>query len=126
PVDGQQPARLVVQPDTTRLVPGVQQGVLTLRFDDNSSRKINVFSVVLAPPAGTSERSVRAAQAECAATDLVTTLSDLGQDFVLPASYPKTLTAYVLDNCGVPMTDGSVGASFSNGAPLRPPAPVEE
>ena len=114
-VDPPQPTRLVVQPDTTRLGPGIQQGVLTLNFNDGTTRKINVLDVVLAPASGSGGKSLRAAQAACSPKDLVPSLTVLGQGFTVAAGFPRGLIVKVLDDCGVPMTDGRVSITFSNG-----------
>lgn len=117
-VDPKAPTRIVLQPDTTLLLnPTVEQGVLSLSFNDGSTRKINVLTVVLPKATGSSGNSLSAAQAACMATDLVPSLGVLGQGFTVPAGAPNRLVVKVLDNCGMPMIDGRVSANFTNGDP---------
>jgi len=123
PLAGDAPTRVVVQPNTVLLSPGIQQGVLSFAFDDGSARNVNVLAVVLAPPPGSGSNLkdrdfndlLKRAQESCQPTTLVPFLTALGQGFVVPASYPAALIANVIDDCGNPMTNGSVSVSFSNG-----------
>ncbi len=114
-VDPKLPRRIVVQPDTTLLTAGVQQGVLTIRFDDGNTRKINLLTVVLPNAAGATADKLKAAQSACTPKDLVLSVPALGQGFTVPVNYPVPLVVAVSDDCRNAMTDGSVTVSFSNG-----------
>jgi len=116
-MDPIQPTRVVVQPNTNLLKPGVEQGVLTMQFDDGGTRKINILSIVLAPGPGTAGKSMHAAQAACTPKDLVLSLTVLGQNFVVPAGYPASLVASVVDDCTKPLLAGTVHVDFNNGDP---------
>ncbi len=110
------PRRVVVQPSTADLPSGVLQGVLTFRFDDGRTRKVNLTYFVRpaleGPAAG-----LRAADAPCEAKELKPGLTVLGQDFEVAAGYPQGLIVNVFDDCGTPLAKGNVHVSFSNGDP---------
>jgi trimeric autotransporter adhesin len=122
-VDPNTPVSIVVQPQITNLPAGVRFAVLTLALSDQSSRTISVLSVV-APP-GTSTGAATRAEARplspavtgCQATKLSPQFTQLGAGRAVSAGWPVALIASVVDDCGAPMTQGSVVASFSNGDP---------
>jgi len=118
-VDPAGPARLVVQPDTGNLSPGVRRGVLTLLFQDGAVRSVNTLLVLIAAPSGTA-RSLRVGQAACTPTKLLPLFTSVGSDFNVPAAWPTPLEVRVVDDCGAPMAAGSVVATFSNGDPALP------
>jgi uncharacterized protein (TIGR03437 family) len=115
-LSGDQPARIVVQPVINGLAAGVHRGVLTLEFSGGTARRISVVLVLLAPAASDS-KSLRAAQSDCVANELLPTITSLSSDFDTPAAWPTPLVVNVIDDCGKPMTSGSVIASFSSGDP---------
>ena len=117
------PAQLVVQPDFSNLTAGVRRAALTLAFDDGSVQTISILSVVA--PAGTSGTNVPEAAgplaAGCAASKLIPQFTQIGfgASSTVTVGYPATVSAKIVDDCGAPMTDGSVVVSFSNGdAPI--------
>ena len=114
-----QPLRLVLQPITTALAPGVYDTDLTLEFSDASVRRVGIHIIVAPAPAAS--KSVSALKAEdasgCSPTQLVPAVTTLGQSFGVPASWPVPVEADVSDNCGNPLTTGSVKVTFSNGDP---------
>jgi uncharacterized protein (TIGR03437 family) len=112
------PTRVVVQPDTQGLTAGVRDAVLTFDFGAGVSRKLNILLNLVAPnPSNPS--SLRAAQSVCTANTVSPRISSFAAGYVLRAAWPVALTVLAFDNCGLPMTTGSVTASFSNGdAPI--------
>jgi len=57
--------------------------------------------------------------ANCTPTQLLPALTAPGQSFSLPIGWPVPLEATVSDDCGQPLINGSVTATFTNGdAPL--------
>ncbi len=107
-----QPMKLVVQPLTMNLGPGVYDSDITLEFSDGSVRRVGVRTIV-APAPSTSKNEDSASG--CTATQLVPAIVTLGQSFGVPASWPVPLEADISDDCGNPLSTGSVKATFSNG-----------
>lgn len=113
-----QPVVVKVQPSLTGLSAGVYPGSITLTFSDGNSRIINLLLVV-APgavsPASGMANDIRAAG--CAPTKLLPVFTLLGANFTSPTAWPTPIEVFVIDDCGAPLADGSVIASFSNGDP---------
>ena len=110
-----QPAKLVVQADFTSLTPGVQRGVITFIFGDGSIRTLSVLTVVPSPASGLTAKDGSRASGGCSPSSLVvqpTSLNDPSSSVTL--SQPASLLAKVVDNCGSPITKGTVVVSFSN------------
>jgi uncharacterized protein (TIGR03437 family) len=57
------------------------------------------------------------AAGNCLPTKVFPLFTSLGADFSAPVAWPVPLEVRVVDDCGDPMTTGSVVASFSNGDP---------
>ena len=123
-----QPTRIVIQPLTSGLAPGVYEAELTLQFAPNGYvRRLGIRGVIRAAPPGSSSTLLSEAASPkpddqatgCVASQLVPAITTLGQSFGLPAAWPISLEALVMDDCGNPLTDGNVHVSFSNGdAPI--------
>ena len=112
------PTTIVVQPDTTGLTPGEYRAHLTLQFSDGRVRDVRIHIIVTnAPPSPADEEAHLAARANCSPTKLIPTLTSLGPSFNVPAGWPVALQSTVVDDCGNPLNEGSVVASFSNGDP---------
>jgi hypothetical protein len=106
-----QPVEVTVQPGIgSDTVPGVQRGTLTLQFADGRAQTVALLLVVGAQSGAT---ILRTASAGCAATRLLPVFSSLGSGFLVPAAWPSTIEAKVVDDCGRPLIAGSVVASFS-------------
>ncbi|MEZ5354506.1 MAG: hypothetical protein R2762_17890 [Bryobacteraceae bacterium] len=116
------PQKVVVQPDFSKLAPGVQTGAVTLTFPrgDSTPLSVNVVSVVAEPGSGPAKDDRRFA-ASCRRPNLqVQTTSLFANGFVSTIGEPTNLTVKVVDECGTPLTPESgassnVTASFSNG-----------
>jgi len=104
---------------STGLVPGIRRGVLTLLFQDGAVRNINVLFVLVAA-ASSSQAGKHPAAAGCTPTRLLPLITSMGSDFVVPAGWPNSVEARVVDDCGNAMTSGSVVSTFSNGDPPLP------
>jgi uncharacterized protein (TIGR03437 family) len=111
----QQPARIVVQPLTAGLPPGVYQGSLTLLFTDNTSRTISLV-LVNSATAGGSTFGAHSADG-CTPTKLIPVPSSVGLQSAVLAGWPNPLVVEVLDDCGDPLIEGSVVSEFSNNDP---------
>jgi trimeric autotransporter adhesin len=114
------PAQILVQPNFANLSTGVLRAALTLAFDDGSIRTVSILSVV-APTGTSSQSSDRLAPraSGCAPTKLNPVFTQLGTGPSVPTGFPVPIIVKVVDDCGNPLTSGSVVAAFSNGdAPL--------
>jgi uncharacterized protein (TIGR03437 family) len=119
-VSAANPVQLSVQANITGLAVGAYRGELKLVFDDGSIRKIAVLLVVI--PAGSSAalESGTAATPQasgCTPTKLLPVFTQLGSSFTVVAAWPTLIEITVVDDCGTPMTNGNVVASFSSGDP---------
>jgi uncharacterized protein (TIGR03437 family) len=110
----ERPTRLVVQPVTGSLSPGVYRANLALQFADGNLRNVSLVFIVSPPSAGT---AAARADGACTPEALVPALSSLGESFSVSAGWPVALVAEVRDECGVPVDAGEVVATFTNGDP---------
>ncbi len=115
PTSGSVPAgaqtSLTVVASPAKLTPGVYSAQLSVVFtQSNTTHRISVVFIVL-PGAS----SVARAAADCGATKLLPVFTTLGQNFVNSAAWPSTIELRVVDDCGTPVTTGSVVVSFSSG-----------
>jgi uncharacterized protein (TIGR03437 family) len=116
-VQPSQPARILVQPNVAGLTGGVRRGVLTLLFADGSVRTVNILLVLSPGAASPSPKSPPEAGPGCTPTRLLPLFSSLGEQFGVSTSWPTSLEAVVVDDCGIPLASGSVVVTFSNGDP---------
>jgi uncharacterized protein (TIGR03437 family) len=123
-----QPVRIVTQPLTAGLAPGVYRGQLTLAFSDGSTRTvalllINASSGNASAVRAASERLQSGATASPAASGscqpklLAPVFTSISNGASLPAGYPEPTVVKVVDDCGNPMTSGGVTVTFTNGDP---------
>jgi uncharacterized protein (TIGR03437 family) len=116
-IAGGEQGRIVVQPFSEGLAPGVYRGSVTLLFDNGTPRTIQVVLVV----SGTGALSPRKGQAreagDCSPNTLVPVFTSLASEVALPAGWPQRLIVRVLDNCGAPVAAGAVSAQFTNNIP---------
>lgn len=119
PASGSVPAssssNLTIQPNIASLGSGVWQGVITLRFGDASVRNVSVALVLRAASAAGSPKAHLASA--CNPSKLVPLFTSIGSSFSVPASWPSALEMEIVDDCGDPLTSGSVVTTFSNGDP---------
>ena len=113
---------VTVSVSSAGLAAGTRQGIVTLFFQDGSVRTVNVM-YILASGGVTSQRTgvlPSISAANCTPTKLLPLLTSLGAQFTVPAAWPNTLEAQVVDDCGNPQVSGTVVASFTNGDPPVP------
>src|SRR5205814_7191174 len=115
-VQPSQPQSILVQPNVAGLTAGVRRGVLTLLFADGTVRTVNILLVLSSGSPSPSPKSPHDATS-CTATRLLPLFSTLGDQFTVPTSWPTSLEARVVDDCGSPLGTGSVVATFSSGDP---------
>ena len=126
--DGQTPGRVNVTVNPTGLAPGIYTGNVNISISQ-ALESVNVTVVVLEPP-GANEISrprpealgprpavlgPRPAVSGCIPFKLAITETGLPNNFAVPAGWPATLIVQLNDDCGSPVLDGSVIASFSKG-----------
>jgi uncharacterized protein (TIGR03437 family) len=103
------------------LAAGVYRGGVSYQFTSVGSsgavRTVNVALIVEASGSSSSNPMVARPRATCAPTQLVPTQTGLGNNFAQPTSWPTPLAVLLVDNCGQPVTNGQVVATFSNGDP---------
>jgi uncharacterized protein (TIGR03437 family) len=110
------PATITLTPNLAGLAAGVYTATLNLSFADGNARNIPLALTV--GPAGASGSSLRPRTAAvCTVTRLVPVVTALGASFAVPAGWPVSLEAQVVDNCGHNVSSGTVVALFSNGDP---------
>ena len=118
------PGISVVSVNTLGLKPGVYRGTVSYQFTGQGSssgvRAVNVTLIVEGAAAGASDRTLARplqASAGCSPTQLVPTQTGLANSFAQPASWPTPLTVLLVDDCGQPVPNGQIVATFSNGDP---------
>ena len=110
-----EPFRILVQPDTTGLPAGTYNGILTLAFEDGTVRTVTIL-MVLTPATQSGSAAFRPA-AGCTPTRLLPVVTTVGNDFNVAVAWPLAVVTRIVDDCGAPLTQGLVVASFSNGDP---------
>jgi len=113
-VDPNTPVTITVSPNLANVDPGVYRGTLTLQFSSGPAQTVGLLFVVAGNNAGAA--GVRDAQG-CAPTKLVALFTSLSSGFPVTGGWPTPIEARVVDDCGNPIVDGAVVASFSNGDP---------
>jgi len=103
---------VVVRPQT--LPPGIYHGDVTFAFSSTEIRTTNVTLVVL-PSASSSAAKTLSAVAGCAPAKLALTQTGLANSFAAPAGWPTPLIVQLANDCGEPVLNGQVVATFSNG-----------
>jgi len=111
-----QPARVVIQPQTSDLPPAVYRGSLTLSFSDGSVRVVAIVVVVFRGSGQSAVPFEGRSAAGCTPTSLVPVFTQLFSGGAT-AGFPGQVGVQVVDDCGTPMTTGDVITSFSNGDP---------
>ncbi len=108
------PAVLQVTADPTGLAPGVYRGGVHLSINNLAVRTVNVTLIV---PRITSAGGAftRPADASCKPANLVVTQTGLPGNFSTPASWPRSISVRLFDDCGNVVPNGQVVAEFSNG-----------
>ena len=102
------------------LQPGVYTGEVTVAFAD---RTIRTTSITLVAPAtrnaGLQARTASLAAA-CTPTRLSLTQTGLINSFASPAGWPNSLIVRLADDCGAPVLNANVVATFSSNDPPIP------
>jgi uncharacterized protein (TIGR03437 family) len=125
PVMGQaQPTRSLatqVSVDPGQLSPGIYTGGVNYAFSSLAVRTVNVTLIVrpLPKPAANPGFGPLADPPVCAPTKLATVQTALVSNFSQPTAWPTPLRMLLVNDCGNPVPNGQIVATFSNGdAPL--------
>lgn len=96
--------------------PGIYHGSVNISMG-GELRVVNVTMV--APSPGTVNAAFRAAttSSSCTPSHLAITQTGLVNNFTIPLGLPASLIVQLNDDCGNPVSNGSVVVSFSNGDP---------
>ena len=108
-------AQVSVTVNPTNLPPGTYSGDVTFAFSSTLIRTTNITLVVL-PAIGSAASKSRSATG-CAPAKLSLTQTGLVNSFAAPAGWPTPLIVRLADDCGDPVLNGQVVATFSNGDP---------
>jgi uncharacterized protein (TIGR03437 family) len=114
-VSAASPASVNVQTRTGSLARGIYRGELLLRFTPvQATIRVQVLFIVL--PRLSSTVSMRAAEG-CTPARLLPVYTLLGAGFQSTVGWPTPIEVRVVDDCGDPMTAGSVNVTFSSADP---------
>ena len=115
------PVELKVSVDPAGLAAGVYGGTLTGTFSAGGPQEVDVLLVVT--PAVTALRRQAAGlprAAQCAPTELELLATTIGNGLSLPVSFPRVLTAVVVNDCGSGVDNATLVASVEGlNIPLR-------
>jgi uncharacterized protein (TIGR03437 family) len=100
------------------LPPGIYRGGVSYAFSSAAVRTVNVTMIVTDGTAA--QTLVSAATGACTPTKLVPTQTGLVSNFAQPTAWPTPLTIRLSNDCGSPVPQGQVVATFSNGDPPLP------
>jgi uncharacterized protein (TIGR03437 family) len=107
---------LSVTADASHLAPGVYTGDVTVAFPNRVIRTTNITIVV--PNRGPAPSAAKGKSASgCAPSRLSLTQTGLVNSFAAPAGWPEPLIVRLADDCGDPVLDAQMIATFSNGDP---------
>src|SRR5579872_2940099 len=115
------PGKISVSVTPAGLTAGIHYGEVSVAM---SGFVFHVSVTLIVPPGtifgvpqSTAGGPVRAAGTTCVPSALALTATGLVNNFSVPAGWPASLIAQLNDDCGNPITDGNVVATFSNGDP---------
>ena len=111
------PTRMLVQPVTDFLEPGVYHGRIPIQFDDGRVQTVDLTMVQGAADTTALGKEGQVRQAACAPTTLLPTARSLGAGFGVSAGWPVGIQVRVVDDCGSDVDRGNVVVEFSNGDP---------
>jgi len=110
------PVTVQIVPSAAGLANSVYNGNITFAFSDNSIQNVQLLLVLsggINRPAAPGERP----GAGCAPSKLLPLFTSLGGGFSITTGWPSPVELVVYDDCGTPLTRGSVTATFSNTDP---------
>jgi uncharacterized protein (TIGR03437 family) len=114
------PGTVTAQVNTASLAPGIHKAQINVTMSGVVRTK---DVTVIVTPAGTAtaaaspRRAAASPAAGCTPARLAITQAGIANSFVIPAGWPATLIIQLTDDCGGPVINASMSASFSNGDP---------
>ena len=118
---GAAPGEVTVAANPSGLLPAIYRGTLTGSFTGGVELEVEVLLLVVEPAAALRAlaRGLPGA-AQCAPTGLELLATTIGNGLSLPVSFPRVLTALVVDDCGSAVTNATLVAAVEGLAiPLR-------
>lgn len=113
------PAQSSVTVSPAGLALGVYYGSVSYSLVAAAVRTVNVTLIVGASQQaysrGATAASSEAPRASCAPTKIIPTQTALVNNFATPSSWPTELEVQLNNDCGNPVTNGQIVATFSNG-----------
>jgi uncharacterized protein (TIGR03437 family) len=106
---------LNVTADASKLAPGIYTGDVNVSLPNHVIRTTNITIVV--PNRGDAPSVKGKAAAGCVPGKLSLTQTGLVNSFDAPVGWPETLIVRLADDCGAPVLDAQMVATFSNGDP---------
>jgi uncharacterized protein (TIGR03437 family) len=112
------PVTVVLRPNVAGLAAGVYTATLKLTFSGGAVRNVPI-TLTVSPAASGEARAIQTQPRAtvCTATQLLPAMTAISTGFSVAAGWPTPLEIDVVDDCGQPLTNGSVTATFSNGDP---------
>ncbi len=113
------PGVTTVSIDTSKLNAGVYYGGVSYSLSATAVRTVNVTLIVsssAATPSAVSSNALPRASG-CTPSMLVPAQTGLVNNFFAPAGWPTPLQILLFDDCGSPVNNGQIVATFSNGDP---------
>jgi uncharacterized protein (TIGR03437 family) len=113
------PAQTNISVSPASLTAGVYHGSVSYSLSAAAVRTVNVTLVVESAGQSASLRTsqTETSHAACAPSQIIPTQTALVNNFAQPASWPTPLEIQLANDCGSPVSNGQVVATFSNGDP---------
>ena len=116
---GQASGSIAVSANPAGLAAGIYSGSVNVSIGA-LLQAVNVTFVVQPASSSSAVASLKPRAIGCAASKLAITETGLADNFAVPEGWPAALIVQLNDDCGSPVANGNVVASFSNGdAPLN-------
>jgi large repetitive protein len=113
------PAQSSISVSPAGLAPGLYYGNVSYSLSAAAVRSVNV-TLIVEPAAPTPSLKLSSsadppAVVSCAPKRIIPTQTGLVNNFAAPASWPTALEIQLTDDCGTPVTNGEIVATFTNG-----------
>ena len=112
-----EPVNISVEVSPDGLAAGIYRGLLTLQFDGEQTRTVQVLLVVSQEVQASLKPPARISQGACSRAELAPVFKVLGGTSPIPAGWPANIEVEVVDNCADKMATGSVVVDFTNISP---------
>ena len=103
------PVQIQVSANATGLVAGIYRGKITMTPSSGAAQEVEVVLVVA--PAGTFLQRELPSAAACTAQSMDLAATTIGNGTNLPVSFPRSLLALAVDNCGGSVSNATVVAN---------------